>query len=78
MDLESDKRRPMRRIDAANISINVTQLVAIIGLVWQAAQCYSYITNRLDTTATHVVQLQSQIGETNSRLSKLEASLHGP
>lgn len=61
-----------RKIDAANLSINITQLVAIVGLVWGAAMAFRDLTDRIAAADARAVQLQSQIGETNARLLELE------
>lgn len=66
------KNRRTRRIDAANLSINITQLVAVVGLVWGAAMAFRDMTDRINAADARAVQLQSQVGETNARLKELE------
>lgn len=66
------REKRVRRIDLANVSVNATQLIAIIGLVWAAAGMYKDIMAHLERTDDRLTQIQSQIGETNSRLFALE------
>lgn len=64
--------RRTRKIDAANLTVNITQLVAIISAAIGATMAYDKAMSRIDKAEERAVQVQSQIGETNERLVKLE------
>ena len=61
----------MRRVDAANISVNLTQLVTILGLAWYAFEKYDTLRDQVAATDERMIQIQSQLGETNARLARL-------
>lgn len=61
-----------RTIDAANVTINVGQLAAILGLAWLVATTYERMVNRIDGMDQRLVQTQAQIGEVSMRLATLE------
>lgn len=64
-----------RNIDLANVSINITQLVAVVGLAWTVATAYQHIIDRAERVDGRLVDMQSQMGEANARLSKLETAV---
>lgn len=66
------REKQVRRLDLANVSVNLTQLVAIVGLVWAAAGMYKDILSRMDKIDDRGVQMQAQMGEMNARLVNLE------
>ena len=62
----------MRRgTDIANMTINVSQLVIVIGAVWGAAAAYFDIKHRVTIAEQRQIQLQSQLGEVNAHLARL-------
>lgn len=61
-----------RTIDAANVTINIGQLAAILGLSWLVATTYERTVNRIDNIDQRLAQAQSQLGEANLRLAILE------
>lgn len=63
------EQRKNRKLDIANATVNVTQLVVIVGAVWTAAMCYRDLTERIAQAEARQIQLQSQIGELNARLA---------
>lgn len=58
-----------RRVDFANVTINATQLVVIIGFIWGAAMAYRDLIDRVAMAEQRQIQLQSQLGEMNARLA---------
>lgn len=71
--VRSEKRDRMRRtVDIANVSINATQLAAVLGVAWLLATSYERMLNRIEGLDVRMVQTQSQLGEVNARLAQLE------
>lgn len=57
----------MRRgMDIANASINVTQLITLLGVLWGAADVYFSMKNSNQV-------MHDQLGEVNARLKALES-----
>ena len=61
-----------RTVDIANVSINATQLAAVLGVAWLLATSYERMLNRIEGLDVRMVQTQSQLGEVNARLAQLE------
>lgn len=66
-----------RTVDAANVTINATQLAAVIGIAFICATGYQKIIGRLDGLDQRYVQIQDQVGEVNARLATLERPVNG-
>lgn len=72
-DTEQPPRtRQVRKIDIANVSINLTQLIAIISAVVAGTMAYDATMNRIDQAEARAIQVQSQLGELNGRLNAMD------
>ena len=70
--MSKDRRSGHSRLNAANITINLTHLITILGVAWAAFGAYNSVLNRLETTEARQIQLQSQVGEVSARLKELQ------
>ena len=70
---DAPRPRRQRRTDMANLTINITQLVAVCTFIWAASAWKQKQDDATIRTDERLIQLQNQWGETNARLYKLEA-----
>lgn len=65
-------KRPRRKSDILNMSLNVSQVVGLVFFIWQAAVKYQEMVDKQHAVLVMVGDTKSDIGELAARVGQLE------